>query len=325
MPISSPPPRLVFLDAATVGNDISLAPLEALGELLTFATTAPSQTAGRTAGATVALTNKVPIGADVLGASPTLRLVAVCATGVNQVDLEAARERGVAVCNVAGYSTASVAQHTLALLLNLATNAHRYAAEPLAWTRSPVFTRLDYPVVELAGKMLGIAGLGEIGSAVARAAQALGMRVQALARAGRSGRAQGDDLPRLPKPEFLATSDAVTLHCPLTPDTHHLIDAAALAAMKPGAFLINTGRGGLVDEDALVAALRSGHLGGAALDVLSTEPPPSDHPLLAPDIPNLILTPHTAWSSREARTRLIAEVAANIRDFFDGRARSRVV
>ncbi|HUF35136.1 MAG TPA: NAD(P)-dependent oxidoreductase, partial [Gemmatimonadales bacterium] len=241
---ASPQARLVFLDAATVGDGIDLAPLRALGELVTFATTSPAETAGRTARATVALTNKVPIGAEVLEASPGLRLIAVCATGVNQIDLEAARARGVAVCNVAGYSTASVAQHTIALLLNLATNAHRYAAEPLAWSRSPVFTRLDYPVVELDGKMLGIAGLGEIGSAVAVAATALGMRVQALGRPGSKRGAGGP--PRLPKHEFFGTSDAVTLHCPLTPETERMIDAGALAQMKPGAFLVNTGRGGLV-------------------------------------------------------------------------------
>lgn len=313
-------PHLVFLDRSTLdAGDIDLAPLEALGKLVCHDITLPADRAARVAEASILLTNKVVIDGPVMDAAPKLKLIQVVATGTNNVDLEAARHRGIAVANVSGYSTASVAQHVMTLLLNLATNVHRLAAEAPLWAQSPHFTRLDYPIGELAGRTLGIVGLGAIGTAVAGLAEAFGMEIVVLAREG--SRAEGKDpepWPRLPLGEFLAKADAITLHCPLTEATRHFINAETLARMKAGAFLINTGRGPLVDEAALADALRAGRLGGAGLDVLSVEPPPADHPLLAADLPNLIVTPHTAWASRESRLRLLDGVVANLRAHLAG-------
>jgi len=317
--------KIVFLDASTVDRgDIDFSALEAEGELVRHATTKPQQAAARCADADIILSNKVPVGDEVLDAAPNLKLVVSTATGVNQIDLEACRACGVAVANVAGYSTPSVAQHVFALLLELATRAARYAARIAEdWPASPIFTRLDHPLVELAGKTLGIVGLGDIGSAVARIGAGFDMRVVALAREGSTSR-EGS-IPRLPEAEFLPACDVVTLHCPLTAETERFIDARRLAAMKPGAFLINTGRGQLVDEAALIDALRSGQLGGAGLDVLSVEPPPPDHPLFGPHIPNLLITPHSAWSTRESRTRLMTAVVENIRSINQGGSLNRIV
>lgn len=312
-------PKIVFLDASTMdGGKFTLEPLQRLGELSLFPTSSPAEASSRVAGVDIILTNTVVVGPEVMDAAgPSLRLVVVCATGVNNIDLDAARERGITVCNVSGYSTASVAQHAIALLLNLATNAHRYAADaPALWPQSPIFTRLDHPAVEFNGKLFGVAGLGSIGKATASIASALGMQIQALARDGAAPAA--GNIPRVPRDEFFATSDVVSLHCPLTGETKHMVNATTLALMKPSAFLVNTSRGPLVDEPALAAALRSNAIAGAALDVLSVEPPPADHPLLAPDIPNLFLTPHTAWMPDESRVRLIDGVAANIQAFIAG-------
>jgi len=215
-----------------------------------------------------------------------------------------------------------VAQHVFACLLDLETNVHRFAAEPAKWARSPIFTRLDYPVAELAGKTLGIVGLGSIGRAVARIGRAFGMEVIALQREGAS---DADDVPRLPRDEFFAAADVVTLHCPLTPETRHFIRAETLGQMKSDAVLVNTGRGDLVDEPALVEALSSGTIRAAAVDVVTPEPPPADHPFLAAGLDNLFITPHTAWSARQARQRLVDAIGENIRDFRAGERRNRVV
>lgn len=315
---------IVFLDRDTLdaAGDIDFTALNSLGEVILHPVSRAGEIPGRVAGAGIVLTNKAPVDALAMDAAPALKLIQVAATGVNNVDLDAARARGIDVRNVSGYSTPSVVQHTFALMLNLATQAHRYAAEAPLWAESPHFTRLDHPVRELAGKTLGIAGLGAIGRAVARVGEAFGMRVVGLAR-GDGESPPGDHL-RLAKDRFFAEADVISLHCPLTEDTRHLIHAGTLALMKPTAFLVNTGRGDLVDETALIDALRSGRIAGAGLDVLSREPPPSDHPLLDPSIPNLIVTPHTAWSSRESRQRLLDEVVANIRDFRAGGSRNRV-
>ena len=225
----------------------------------------------------------------------------------------------------AGYSTASVAQHVFSLILNLVTQCHRYAAEKALWADSPIFTRLDFPVVELKGKTLGIAGFGAIGSEVAKIGRAFGMQVQALQRGASSGHSADDEAPkRVPLQEFFETSDVISLHNPLTPATEGMINAESLGWMRSGSFLINTGRGGLVDEAALLAALSSGHLGGAGLDVLSVEPPPADHPLLAANLPNLLITPHTAWSALESRRLLMDGVLANIRSFLAGESLNRL-
>lgn len=318
-------PRIVFLDSSTLDRgDLDLDPLLSLGDLKTHPTTAPEQVAERIAGADIVLTNKVVLDAEALAGADKLALVVATATGVNNIDLDAAKANSIVVCNVAGYSTASVAQHTITLLLSLATNTHLYAAETQLWPESPIFTRLAHPVTELDGKQLGIAGAGSIGCRVAEIATALGMEVQFLARPG-SLTARHPEWPRLDAESFYSSSDVISLHCPLTEETRHMISASTLRQMKTSAFLINTGRGALVDEVALGDALRSRSIAGAALDVLSVEPPPADHPLLATDIPNLLLTPHTAWLSLESRRRLLDGVAHNIRSFLIGRPDNRVV
>ncbi len=310
--------HITFLDASTLGG-IDLNPLAEFGELDIHAVTSPGETAARLQDATIAITNKVVIDAAVIAAAKHLQLICIAATGTNCVDLEAAKIAGIPVCNVAGYSTAGVTQHTLGLLINLATGIHRYAAEVSEWPRSPIFTRLDHPIIDLAGKTLGIIGLGTIGRSVATAASGLGMHVIARAREGAAASA----IPRVANDDFFARADAVTLHCPLTPETTNLIDRHTLGLMKPGAFLINTGRGDLINEQDLAQALKNQTIAGAALDVLTQEPPRADHVLLADDIPNLIITPHTAWASIESRQRLLDGIVANIRGFLQGRLDAR--
>ncbi len=316
--------RIVFLDAATVGEDVSLSPLERHGDLSVFPSTSPSETAERIAEAEIVVTNKVRLDAERIAHAPSLQLVAIAATGSDHVDLTEAKNRGVAVCCVRGYSTASVAQHAIALLLNLATRQHLYSRETQLWPSSPVFTRLAHPVVELAGKTLGIAGAGAIGSRTGEIATALGMRLQCLARPG-STNAAHPEWPRVDFQTFFRTSDAVSLHCPLSAETAKMIGPSSLALMPSHAFFINTSRGALVDEESLAEALRHHRIAGAALDVLSTEPPPPDHPLLDPTIPNLLITPHSAWIARETRQRLIEEIATNLEAFLAGRSRNRLV
>lgn len=294
------------------------------------AATAPADTARRIADAAVVVSNKVIIEAAEMDAAPTLRLVCIAATGTNNVDVDAARARGIAVANVTGYATPTVVQHVFALLLDWAVGLRSRIAAVRAgtWSASPHFCLLpdtaagEAPIRELAGLRLGIVGHGELGQAVARTAAAFGMRVLI---AQRPGTEHGPPPPgRVPLPELLPQVDVLSLHCPLAENTQNLIGVAELAAMRSTALLINTARGGLVDETALAAALRSGRLGAAALDTLSREPPPPDHPLLAPDIPNLAITPHVAWASTAARQRLIDEVAANIHAFGAGERRNRV-
>jgi len=314
---------IVFLDRDTTDRgDLDFSALESLGTLVSHGISRPGETAARLAEASVVLANKALVGAAEMDAAPQLRLIQVVATGVNNIDLEAARERGLAVCNVAGYSTAAVGQHVFASLLNLVTNVHRFAAEPSKWAESPIFTRLDYPVEELAGKTLGIVGYGDIGRAVARIAEAFGMQVVAYAREG--AETKGGEVRRLAGEGFFGGCDVVSLHCPLTPETRHFIRRETLAMMKPSAVLVNTGRGDLVHEPDLVAALREGTIRAAAVDVLTPEPPAPDHPFLAAGLENLFITPHTAWSAREARQRLLDEIAENLRAFRAGERRNRV-
>lgn len=306
--------RGVFLDTLTMKpEELDTSALEStLDHWDFFETTAPAETAQRIADADVVLTNKVVLDRELIENAPKLKLICICATGTNNIDLRAAEEKGIAVKNVAGYTGSSLSQHTIALLLALATRWHQYSADVKRgrWSQSPVFCRLDYPVMELAGKKLGVIGYGDLGQKVAHLAEALGMEVL-IAESFTGEKKSG----RIPLAELLSEADAISLHCPLTEQTDKLVDADFLAALKPGSFLINTARGGLVDEPALADALRSGHLGGAALDVLSQEPPPADHPLLADDIPNLVITPHNAWISRESRQRLLDGVVDNIREW----------
>jgi glycerate dehydrogenase len=270
----------------------------------------------------VVVTNKVVLDRDHLRSTPSLKLVCVAATGTNNVDLEAARELGIAVANVSAYATPAVVQHVFALMLAHATRLAEYrkAVRDGAWARSDQFCLLDYPIRELASLTLGIVGYGELGRGVAKVAEAFGMRVLVAQRPG--GPAEAG---RLPLADLLPRVDVLSLHCPLTETTRNLIGGAELALMRRDALLINTARGGIVDEWALADALRRGVIGGAAVDVLTVEPPRDGNPLLDPALPNLIVTPHTAWASRESRQRLIDEVAANIHAFAGGTARNRVV
>ncbi|QKS82904.1 2-hydroxyacid dehydrogenase [Pseudomonas bijieensis] len=315
--------RAVFLDHPSLDlGDLDLGPLRScFSDLQLFARTTPDQVIERLKGATVAITNKIVIDAQAMAASPELKLILISATGTNNVDLEAARRHGITVCNCQGYGTPSVAQHTIMLLLNLATRLADYqkAVGEGRWQQASQFCLLDYPIVELEGKTLGLLGHGELGSAVGRLAEAFGMRVLLGQIPGRPARPD-----RLPLEQLLPQIDALTLHCPLNEHTRNFIGARELALLKPGAFVVNTARGGLIDEQALAEALRSGHLGGAATDVLSVEPPVQGNPLLASDIPRLIVTPHNAWGSREARQRIVGQMSENAQGFFSGTAR-RVV
>lgn len=312
--------RIVVLDGFTANpGDLDWGELASLGNLTVYPRTAASEIVARAAPAEILLTNKTPLNRETLLRLPALRCVCVLATGYNVVDASAARERGISVCNVPGYGTDSVVQHTFALLLELANQAGRHAAAVRAgaWCASPDFAFWHAPLIELHGLTLGVVGLGAIGRGVAGVAQALGMRVLA------HGRRRPDELPPgvtwTDLDTLLRTADVVSLHCPLTPETRGLMDARALAKMKSTALLINTGRGPLVDEAALAAALQAGRLAGAAVDVLSTEPPPPDNPLLTAK--NCLVTPHQAWATAAARRRLLAESAANVRAFLAGSPR----
>jgi glycerate dehydrogenase len=314
----------VFLDYGTLstGDLDASALLRVLPGLQLHDTTRQEEVAERIAGCEAVLLNKLRIDGTLIEATPTLRLIGLSATGTDNVDLEAARRHGVAVCNIRDYCTPSVVQHVLGAILALTHRFADYARLAVQrWGQSPRFTLLDYPIRELRGRVLGIVGWGVLGRAVAAACEsALGMRVLVANRPG------GERLAgRLDLDELLAQADVLTLHCPLTPATRGLIDARALARMKPDALLINTARGALVDARALADALRAGRLGGAAIDVLPQEPPVDGSPLFAPHIPNLLLTPHTAWAARESRQRALEELAANVADCLAGGHRARVV
>ncbi len=311
--------KAVFLDADSLGaDDLDLQPLKSsVDQWQSFAATAPEQVIERIDGADIIIVNKVVLDAEALHSNLDLKLVCVAATGTNNVDLQTASALGVVVCNCQAYGTASVAQHVFALMLALSTRLLQYhqAVQAGDWTRSSQFCLLDYPITELSGKTLGIVGYGELGQEVARLAQAFGMQVLVAERAGKSARAG-----RMTLEALLPQVDVLSLHCPLTDETRGLIGSAELALMRPGALLINAARGGIVDEPALVTALEQGQISGAGVDVLSVEPPPAGNPLLCCRHPNLIITPHSAWGSREARQRIVGQVGENIRGYRQGRA-----
>jgi len=273
------------------------------------------------ADADAVVVNKVELQRSQLEKAKQLKLICTAATGVNNIDVAGATALGISVCNARGYATPSVVQHVFAQLLTLVTrlDAYRRDVQTGRWSASEFFCLLDYPVRELQGMTLGIIGYGELGRAVARVAQAFGMTVL-LARRDAADTREG----RLDLHELLPQVDVLSLHCPLTDETRGIIGEAELALMKPDAILINTARGGLVDETALLEALQQNRLGGAALDVLAQEPPPEDSLLLQQPLPNLIITPHTAWASREARQRVLQEVADNLAAFQAGRLRNAV-
>lgn len=315
----------IFLDYDTVAfhDDLDPAALRrAMPQIELRPHTAQAELADAIAGAEIVLLNKLRLDRGTIERTPSLKLVVLAATGTNNVDLEAARERGVAVCNLRDYCTASVVQHVFGTLLTLTHRLREYDAlvRSGAWGRGEQFCLLDYPIRELTGRRLGIVGFGALGKGVARAAQAFGLEVVVANRPGGPPAAGRIDLD-----ELLPQVDVLSLHCPLTPVTRGLIDAERLARMKPDAVLVNTARGALVDSQALADALRAGRLGGAAIDVLPQEPPVDGNPLLAHDIPNLIVTPHIAWAARESRQRCLDEMAANVEDFRRGGHRGRVV
>lgn len=313
--------KAVVLDAHSVNpGDLSWEWLESLGSFVAYPRTAPEETVARCLDADAVLTNKVVLGEKELAALPKLKYIGVLATGYNVVDLAAASARGIVVTNIPAYSTDSVAQSVFAHILNITNSVGHYAAlnqqgtHPSRWAENIDFCYYDTPLTELAGKTMGIIGYGRTGSRVAALALAFGMKVFVYTSKPQETLPEGivkaslDDIFRL--------SDIVSPHCPLTPDTHHLVNASRLALMKPTAILINTSRGPVVDEQALADALRNGTLRAAGVDVLEHEPPSPDCPLLS--APNCFITPHIAWATKEARTRLMQICRQNLTAFAEG-------
>jgi glycerate dehydrogenase len=311
------PPRIVVLDGKTLNpGDLGWEALEQLGTCVIHDRTPPELVVERAAGAQILLTNKTPVTAGDIAQLSSLAYIGVLATGFNIVDVEAARRQGIPVTNVPAYSTMAVAQLVFAHLFNLTHRIghHTRAVAGGRWSSSPDFSFWDFPLLEIDGLTMGILGFGRIGGAVARVARAFGMNV--LAHGPGSGGGGDAGVQHVGLDELFKAGDVVTLHCPLTDETRGLVNASRLASMKRSALLINTSRGPLIDEPALAGALAGGIIAGAGLDVLSVEPPPSDHPLLR--APNCFITPHIAWATTAARRRLMAGVAANIQAFLAG-------
>lgn len=309
--------KIVILDGFTTnGGDLSWNGISELGDLTVYDRTAPGEVIDRCLGAEAVLTNKVIITDEVMQALPQLKYIGVMATGYNVVDIDAARRRGIVVTNVPAYSTPSVAQMVFAHLLNITNQValHDRQVHEGRWAGNQDFCFYSAPLIELAGKQMGIVGLGQTGSAVAKIALALGMRVMAYTSKSQESLPEGIIKGSLD--EMFATSDVVSLHCPLTPDTKHIVNAARLATMKPSAIVINTGRGPLVNEQDLADALNNGTIAAAAVDVLSTEPPAADNPLLSAR--NCHITPHIAWASQAARARLIDTLTSNLKGYISG-------
>ena len=306
--------KAVFLDADTLGNDVDLSPIEAVtGEMVKHPRTSPEQVQERIRGFDTVLVNKVVLSREHFEACPELKTVAVVATGLNNIDKDAAKDHNVTVMNVTNYGRSTVAQHTMALILALATRLVDYDRDVRAgrWGQSSMFCLMDHPIMELEGRTLGVVGYGDLGQGVVERAKAFGMNIVLGARPGQAT-GEVDGYPRIPMDELLPKVDVLSLHCLLTDDTRNMIGARELKMMKTEALLINTSRGGLVDEQALADALRAGTIGGAGFDVLTEEPPRNGNALLADDIPNLIVTPHSAWASREARQRIVEITASNL-------------
>lgn len=309
--------KICILDGYSLNpDDLDWSPVERLGDVTLFDRTPADKIVERAADADIVLTNKVPFSADTLRQLPRLRFICVLATGYNIIDTEAAARQGVVVANIPAYSTMSVAQMAFAHILNITNHVASYAREVAdgKWTNCPDFCFWDSALTELAGKTMGIVGLGNTGMATARIAVAMGMKVVALT--SKSADTLPEGITPAPLDDVLASADVVSLHCPLTPSTRHLINAASIAKMKPSAILINTGRGPLVDEQAVADALNGGRLAAFGADVLSQEPPRGDNPLLSAR--NCFLTPHIAWATLEARTRLMSTATENVRQFIAG-------
>lgn len=317
--------KIVFLDAGTVDfGDVSLNIFKQFGRFQTYRMTWSDKIPARIRGAAIVITNKCRIDRKILEQAPDLKCICVAATGTNNIDLKAAAECGVAVTNVAGYSTENVTQFTFAFILALAGRLIplNQAAHDGTWSRSPFPLLPDPGIREVFGKTLGIIGYGAIGKRVAQVAKAFGMQVLVAKIPGRDySRKQSPK--RLPLATLAAKADFLSIHAPLTPLTAGLINWRLLCKMKPSAYLINMARGGIVHEPDLRRALQLGRIAGAAADVLTQEPPPKGHGLLR--VPNFLMTPHVAWASREARLRLVAEIAGNLQAFLKGKRRNRVV
>jgi len=315
--------KIVILDGFSANpGDLSWRELEDMGELTVYERTSPEDTVARAAEAEIVLTNKVVISREVIAQLPLLKYIGVLATGYNVVDIQAAHERGIIVTNVPAYSTESVAQMVFAHLLNVTNRTNHYAIENRSgrWTKNKDFCYWDYPHMELAGKTFGIVGLGHIGRRVAEIALAFGMKVKALT--SKSADALPAGIGKATIEELLSTSDVISLHCPLTDTTRHLINNETLRLIKPSAILINTGRGPLVDDQAVASALAKGQLAAFCADVLTEEPPKADNPLLAQ--PNAFFTPHIAWASTEARIRLLQVVTCNVKAFLNGKPQNSI-
>jgi glycerate dehydrogenase len=315
--------KIVVLDGFTANpGDLSWKGLEELGTITVFDRTKPGETVARAADADIVLTNKVIISREIMMQLPQLKYIGVLATGYNVVDIEAAHERSIIVTNVPAYSTESVAQMVFAHLLTVTNRTEHYALQNRQgrWTKNPDFCYWDFPHMELAGKTFGIVGLGNIGRRVAEIALAFGMRVKALT--SKAANALPAGIEKADLEELLAKSDVISLHCPLTDTTRHLINYETLQQMKPSTILINTGRGPLVDDQAVASALAEGQLAAFCADVLTEEPPKADNPLLSQ--PNAFITPHIAWATEEARSRLLQVAISNVEAFLNAKPQNVV-
>jgi len=315
--------KIVVLDSIPLNpGDLDWTPLHQLGEVVLYENSAPADVAERIGEADVVYSNKVPVRAEAISGASRLKLISVLATGYDIIDVEAARQAGVLVCNVPAYSSDFTAQSAIALLLELTNHigAHAVAVREGQWSQQQYFSFWNHPLIELAGKTMVIVGLGTIGRRVAGIAAALGMKVIAAQLPGRTS--QDSEYSHLPLDEALSVADVVSLHCPLTPQTRSLINTERLARMKPSTLLINSSRGLLIDEDALATALHEERIGGYAGDVLSQEPPLADNPLL--HAPRCLITPHTAWAARETRQRLLDVSVENLRAFMKGKPQNVV-
>lgn len=316
--------KIVILDGYTENpGDLSWEALEKLGELTVYPRTPADEIIGRIGDAEIVYTNKTPLTRETLEACPSIRFIGVLATGYNVVDVNAARERGIPVCNVPTYGTTAVAQFTFALLLELChhVQVHADSVQAGEWSRCEDFCYWKYPLIELGGKIMGIVGFGRIGRAVAKLAVAYGMKVLAYD-SYQNPAFESENVRYAGLDELYAQSDVISLHCPLFPETEKMINADSIRKMKKGVMLLNTSRGGLIEENALAAALKDGMVAGAGLDVVSTEPISMDNPLLG--IPSCLITPHIAWAPKESRQRLMDVAVENLHMFLEGKLQNMV-